>query len=46
MHPADQVLDDDQLLSTVYEALTKRRPNSRTRGRLGSSHEAVAVSGW
>ena len=30
MHPADQVLDDDQLLSTVYEALTKRRPKSRT----------------
>jgi hypothetical protein len=23
---ADQVLDDQQLLSTVYEALTKRRP--------------------
>ena len=30
MRPADQVLDDDQLLSTVYEALTKRRPKSRT----------------
>ena len=36
MRPADQVLDDDQLLSTVYEALAKRRPKSRTRGRLGT----------
>lgn len=29
MRPADQVLDDDQLRSTVYEALAKRRPKSR-----------------
>ena len=36
MRAADQVLDDDQLLTTVYEALAKRRPNSRTRGRLGT----------
>ena len=41
MRPADQVLDDNQLLSTVYEALTKRRPNSRTRGRLGTPAEVV-----
>ena len=41
MHPADQVLDDDQLLSTVYEALTKRRPKSRTRGRKGTPAEVV-----
>ena len=41
MRPADQVLDDDQLLSTVYEALTKRRPKSRTRGRLGTPAEVV-----
>jgi len=25
MRPADQVLDDDRLLTTVYEALAKRR---------------------
>ena len=41
MRPADQVLDDDQLLSTVYEALTRRRPKSRTRGRKGTPAEVV-----
>ena len=41
MRPADRVLDDDRLLSTVYEALTKRRPKSRTRGRLGTPAEVV-----
>src|SRR5258708_17276045 len=41
MQPADQVLDDDQLLTTVYEALAKRRPKSRTRGRLGTPAEIV-----
>jgi hypothetical protein len=38
---ADQVLDDQQLLSTVYEALTKRCPTSRTGGRLGTPAEVV-----
>jgi hypothetical protein len=37
---ADQVLDDQQLLNMVYEALTKRRPTSRTRGRLGTPAES------
>jgi len=41
MRPADQVLDDEQLLSTVYEALAKRCPKSRTRGRLGTPAEVV-----
>ena len=41
MRPADQVLDDEQLLSTVYDALAKRRPKSRTRGRLGTPAEVV-----
>jgi len=41
MGPADLVLNDDQLLSTVYEALTRRRPKSRTRGRLGTPAEVV-----
>jgi IS5 family transposase len=41
MRPADQVLDDDQLLTTVYEALAKRRPQSRTRGRQGTPAEVV-----
>ena len=33
--------DDEQLLHTVYEALAKRRPNSRTRGRWGTPAEVV-----
>ena len=41
MRAADQVLDDEQLLSMVYEALSKRRPQSRTRGRLGAPAEVV-----
>ena len=41
MRHVDQVLDDDQLLTTVYNALTKRRGNSRTRGRLGTPAEVV-----
>src|SRR6202142_4102895 len=41
MGPADQVLNDDQLLSTVYEALANRRPKSRTRGRMGTPAEVV-----
>jgi IS5 family transposase len=40
MRPADQVLDDDQLLTTVYEALAKRHPKSRTHGRLGTPAES------
>jgi len=41
MRLADQVLDDDQLLTTVYEALAKRSPKSRTRGRRGTPAEVV-----
>ena len=41
VRPADQVLDDDQLLTTVYEALAKRSPKSRTRGRRGTPAEVV-----
>ena len=33
---ADQVLEDEQLVSTVYEALARRSPKSRTRGRKGT----------
>src|ERR1051325_5323249 len=41
MTHADQVLDDEQLISTVYEALAKRSPKSRTRGRRGTPAEVV-----
>ncbi len=41
MRHADVILNDDQLVATVYEALTKRHPQSRTRGRRGAPAEMV-----
>lgn len=41
MKYADQVLEDEQLVATVYEALAKRSPKSRTRGRRGTPAEVV-----
>ena len=41
MRPADQVLDDDQLLSTVYEALpdgTPRAVPAAGRAQIGRAH--------
>ena len=41
MTHADQVLEDEQLVAAVYEALSKRSPKSRTRGRRGTPAEVV-----
>jgi len=41
MKRADQVLEDEELVATVYEALAKRSPKSRTRGRRGTPAEVV-----
>jgi IS5 family transposase len=41
MHEVDKVLADPQLLTIVYEALARRRPQSRTRGRKGTPAEVV-----
>jgi IS5 family transposase len=41
MRAVDQVLDDEDLVATVYAALRQRRPQSRTRGRLGFPAEVV-----
>jgi IS5 family transposase len=41
MSHAGAILDDDQLLSSVYEALATRHPKSRTRGRRGAPAEMV-----
>ena len=41
MHHADQVLDDEQIIAAVYEALAQRHPNSRRRGRRGVPAETV-----
>jgi IS5 family transposase len=41
MRHADALLDDDALVSAVYEALGRRHPKSRTRGRRASPAEMV-----
>jgi transposase, IS5 family len=41
MKHADEVLGDEQLVATVYEALAKRRPKSRSRGRPATPAEVV-----
>jgi len=41
MRQADRLLEDEKLLSIVYEALLRRYPKSRTRGRLGVPAEIV-----
>ncbi len=41
MRSADQLLEDEQLVTAVYEALMKRHPKSRTRGRMGAPAEMV-----
>ena len=41
MHHADQVLADEQIVAAVYEALAKRHPKSRSRGRRGVPAETV-----
>ena len=38
---ADQVLADEQIVTAVYEALAKRHPKSRSRGRPGAPAEVV-----
>ena len=41
MRQADQILEDEQLIQAVHEALLKRRPKSRIRGRRGYPSEIV-----
>ena len=41
MRQVDQVLTDPELLQIVYEALARRWPKSRTRGRKGTPAEVV-----
>jgi IS5 family transposase len=41
MEHADRVLADEQIVAAVYEALAKRHPKSRSRGRLGAPAEMV-----
>jgi transposase, IS5 family len=41
MAHADAVLADEQIVAAVYDALGKRHPKSRSRGRLGTPAEVV-----
>src|SRR6202022_1169885 len=41
MEHADRVLADEQIVAAVYEALARRHPKSRSRGRLGAPSEMV-----
>ena len=41
MRQADEVLSDEQLVTAVYEALSKRHPKSRGRGRRAAPAEMV-----
>src|SRR6266566_4681303 len=41
MQHADEVLADEQIVAAVYDALAKRHPKSRSRGRLGTPAEVV-----
>ena len=41
MKQADPILSDEQLIAATYEALLRRRPKSRSRGRLGTPAEIV-----
>jgi len=41
MKIADEILDDEELIEPVYEALRRRRPKSGTRGRKGTPAEVA-----
>jgi transposase, IS5 family len=41
MRHADQVLADEEIVAAVYDALARRHPKSRSRGRLGTPAEVV-----
>lgn len=41
MKKADEILDDEELIDSVYEALRRRRPKSATRGRKGTPAEVA-----
>ena len=49
MEHADRLLDDEALVAAVYEALAKRHPRSRSRGRTcrcSSPSSPTCRSGW
>ncbi|SDR58990.1 hypothetical protein SAMN05519103_06279 [Rhizobiales bacterium GAS113] len=43
MQHADRVLANEQIVAGVYDAQSKRHPNSRSRGRLGTPAEVMRL---
>src|SRR5499425_3149752 len=41
MEHADRLLDDEAIVAAIYEALSRRHPRSRSRGRRGTPAEMV-----
>ena len=41
MNHADRLLDDEAIIAAIYEALGRRHPKSRSRGRLGAPADVV-----
>src|SRR5499425_485920 len=41
MEHADRLLDDEAIVAAIYEALSRRHPKSRCRGRRGTPADAV-----
>ena len=41
MNHADRLLDDEAVVIAIYEALGRRHPKSRSRGRLGAPADVV-----
>lgn len=41
MDHADRLLDDEAVVAAIFQALGRRHPRSRTRGRRGSPAEIV-----
>src|SRR5207253_11488586 len=41
MNHVDKVLQDEDIIAIVFDALSKRQPKSRSRGRLGAPAEMV-----
>ena len=39
MNHVDKVLEDEDIIAIVFDALSKRHPKSRSRGRLGAPAE-------
>jgi hypothetical protein len=44
MRHTDQVLADEQIVAAVYDALAKRHPKNRSRGRLGNTGRSGAAA--